>query len=280
MQIISEERVKAMIADTHVHIGGENLNFDMNEETVIAAMNKYGIDFAIVSNGDSAEVDHNQKLLPKELQCSQEASFERTIRFARNNIGRIGIAPWVKPLTQGLTKEFEKLVIDNRDIVYAIKLHPFHSRISPTDERVLPYIELAQKLELAVVSHTADGDFDSPLHIYELAKMFPNVNFVMAHMGLGTDNELALELMGKADNLYGDTAWVPMSTTIKVIEKYGTRRMMFGSDMPIDGLDTYLQNSKGQRSMYQDYFNELPKYISKDAYDDLMFRNAQRIYKI
>lgn len=32
-------------------------------------------------------------------------------------------------------------------------------------------------------------------------------------------------------------------------------KMMFGSDAPIDGLDTYLCNKKGERSIYQDYFN-------------------------
>ena len=102
----------------------------------------------------------------------------------------------------------------------------------------------------------------------------------MVHMGLGTDNKKALELLGKADNLYGDTTWVPMGTTIEAIKRYGSERMMFGSDMPIDGVDTYLQNPKGDRSMYQDYFHELPKLISAKAYDDLMYQNAVMVFKL
>lgn len=267
-----------MIIDTHVHIGGEAVGFHMGEGMVIEAMEKYGIDFSIVSNGDSGECDHQQNLLPKHLQVSQEESLKRTIRFARNFPNKIGVAPWVKPLTEGYNKDFEKLVYDNRDVIFAVKLHPFHSNVAPTDSRVLPYIELAERLGVPVVSHTGGSESDDPEHLYEVAKMFPKVDFVMVHMGLGTDNEKALNLLGKADNLYGDTTWVPMSTTLSAIEKYGSKKMMFGSDMPIDGVDTYLQNPKGDRSMYQDYFNELPKLITQKAYDDLMYNNAVKVF--
>ena len=102
----------------------------------------------------------------------------------------------------------------------------------------------------------------------------------MAHMGLGTDNSEALELLGKADNLYGDTTWVPMSTTIKPLRCMEANEYSFGSDMPIDGVDTYLHNPKGERSLYQDYFYELPKLISNDAYEDLMYKNAMEIFRI
>ena len=50
--------------------------------------------------------------------------------------------------------------------------------------------------------------------------------------------------------------------------------------MPIDGVDTYLHNPKGERSLYQDYFHELPEQISKEAYEDLMYKNAMRLFNI
>ena len=72
-----------MRIDTHVHIGGDSVGFLMSESIVIEAMQKYDIDYALVSNGDAAEVDHEQKLLPEEFQISQEAALERTLKFAR-----------------------------------------------------------------------------------------------------------------------------------------------------------------------------------------------------
>lgn len=269
-----------MRIDTHVHIGGDKLGFAMSEDLVTGAMKKYGIDYALVSNADASEVDHEQKLLPKELQVSQEEALERVLKFARKNSGKIGVGVWVKPLQEKVTLRLEKLIEDNLDIIYAIKLHPFHSNISPVDERTIPFLEMANKYKLAVVSHTGGCKNAEPVYVYEAAKMFPEVSFVMVHMGLGSDNKAALDLLGKADNLYGDTAWVPMETTIEAIRRYGSKKMLFGSDTPIDGLDTYFCNPKGERSVYQDYFHVLPEKISPEAYDDLMWRNAVEVFKL
>ncbi len=268
-----------MIIDTHVHVGGEKVGFKMTEEMIEEMMSKYGIDHIMVSNGDAVEVDHEQKPIPEEYQTSQEDSLKRTIDFAKKHRGRIFVAAWVKPYGEAVTGELETLIRDNPDIIKAIKLHPFHSNTSPVDARTIPYLELAKKYGLAVVSHTGSSETDDPVHLYEAAQMFPTVPFIMAHMGLGTDNSKALDLLGKADNLYGDTAWVPMSTTIEAVKRYGSGKMLFGSDAPIDGVDTYLCNPYGERSIYQDYFHVLPDLIDEEAYKDLMYRNAIKILK-
>lgn len=269
-----------MIIDTHVHIGGETNGFHMNEEMVLTAMERYDIDFCVVSNGDAGEMSHKQQLFPLEQQISQEDALARTLAFAKKHPGKIGVAPWIKPYLQGFTPELEQMIRENAQWICAIKLHPFHSNVSPTDERVLPYLELAEKLQLPIVSHTGGCEAAEPIHLYEAARMFPNVNFVMVHMGLESDHKVALDLLGKADNLYGDTTWVSMDTTIEAIKRYGSKRMVFGSDMPIDGIDTYLCNPKGDRSIYQDYFHVLPDKISAEAYEDLMWRNAVSLFHL
>ena len=267
-----------MIIDTHVHVGGEKLGFSMTEDMVLTAMQRYSVDFALVSNADAVEVDHEQKELPAELQISQEAALERVLEFAGKHPKKIGAAVWVKPYGEQPTAKLERMIRDNRDLIYAIKLHPFHSNVAPTDVRMLPYLELAVKYQLPVVSHTGGCEAASPVHVYEAAKRFPQIPFVMVHMGLGSDNKEALELLGKAENLYGDTAWVPMETTLAAIRRYGNHKMLFGSDMPIDGTDTYRYNPKGERSMYQDYFQVLPEKISRADYEALMYRNAMKVF--
>lgn len=266
------------IIDTHVHIGGRNVGFCMTEQMVIDMMEDYNIAYAIVSNGDVAEFDHHQRILS--LQYTQEKALQRTLDFARAYPDKIGVGVWVKPYLQGLTEELEKMIENNLDIIKAIKLHPFHSNIMPTDPKVLPYLELAEQYHLPVVSHTGGCEAAEPVHLYEAAKMFPGISFVMVHMGLGSDNRAALDLLGKADNLYGDTTWVPMSTTIEAIRRYGSEKMLFGSDAPIDGKDTYLCNTKGERSLYQDYFHVLADLISEADYRKIMYENAERLFSI
>ena len=268
-----------MIIDMHAHIG-DKFTFHMTEEMVLQAMEKYNIEYTLVSTADAVEVDGNQNLIPEQMQISQEDNLRRALAFARKNEDKIGVAVWVKPLTETLTEELKTLIKENRDIIFALKMHPFHSKISPMDEKVKPYLELAVKYKLPVISHTGGCKEASPAHMYEAAKAYPEIPFVMAHMGLGSDNKEALELLGKADNLYGDTAWVPMETTIEAIRRYGSKKMLFGSDMPIDGVDTYACNEKGERSLYQDYFHVLPEKITEEEYRDLMYRNAIELFGI
>lgn len=271
-----------MIIDTHVHTGvfeAPDRVVNMTEEIVLESMKLYRINYALVSDA-AVEYDCEWNPIPLDRQIGQEESFRHSIVFARTYPEKIGIMPWVKPANETASEEFEELLKNNLDIVYGIKVHPFHSKIAFDSERVEPYIKLAQKYHLPVVTHTADCDEASPRRVYNMALKYPDVNFVMVHMGLGTDNQEAIELLGKLPNLYGDTTWVPLESTLQIVEKYGSKKLVFGSDSPIDGLHTYHHNEKGERSLYQRYFYELEDKIGKEAYEDIMYKNAIRIFNI
>lgn len=268
-----------MIIDSHVHFG-KSINFEMKKEDVLYAMEKYNISKVLASNAQSAECDHNQVILPQDQQVSMLDSTKDAIEFARQNPEKIYIAVWVKPKQEEPSKEFIDLIKNNLDIVKAIKVHPFHSAEPFNSPKVQAYIELAQKLKLPVITHTADDDCSHCQKVYEMALKFPKVKFVMAHLGLGTDNSEAIELCSKAPNLYGDTAWVPIEKTVEFIRKNGSKKLLFGSDMPIDGKDTYSKNGFGQDSMYIPYFKNLEQYLSKTDIENLMFKNAQKLFNI
>lgn len=266
--------------DSHVHIGGEADGFEINEEIVLQSMKKYEIDISIVSNGDSAEYEDGSIKIREEKQVKQEETLARIIRFCRANPRKIYGAFWCKPNHELLTEHIEEMIAANRDIIVALKVHPFLSNLSFSDEKMIPYLELALEHNLPVIVHTANNVNDSPMRVYEMACRYPQLKFVMAHMGLGTDNKLAIDLMEKAENLYADTTWVPVATTLEVIRRYGSGRIMFGSDNPIDGLDTYASNSVGEPSVYQEYFGGLKELISDEDYDNLMDKTARRIFGI
>lgn len=260
-----------------MHIG-KALIFDMPEEMVIEAMEKYGIDYALVSNVDSTEVDFEQKEIPKNLQFTQVESLERVLKFARNYPEKIGVLVWVKPYGEKISEEFVKMIEDNRDIIYGMKVHQYHSKTPLNDPKMKPYIELAKKFHFPVVAHTAGDEISSPVNVWKVAKENPEIDFVMVHMGLGTDNEEAIHLLADLPNLYGDTTWVPVKSTIKAIETAGADKIMFGSDSPIDGVDTYHHNPKGEVSLYQDYFCNFKSLVGEETYEKVMSENAKRVF--
>ncbi len=268
-----------MIIDTHAHIG-KMLTFNMPEENVLYSMEKYGIDFSLVSNVEATENSHSGMKIPKIFQKSQNRVLEKSLKFARENSDKIGLLPWLKIRQELPDEKFIKLLKENRDIIYGLKLHPFHSRTAPDDEKLEPIYRLAKEYNLPIVSHTGGCEEANSQRLYNAAKKHPEINFVMVHMDLGTDNEQAIRLLGELPNLYGDTTWVPVASTIKAIEKWGSEKILFGSDNPIDGKDTYLTNGYGQRSLYQEYFNEFKSAVSKADYENVMYKNAQRLFGI
>lgn len=263
-----------MIVDTHAHIG-KILNFNMTEEMILNSMDKYGIDFMLVSNAEASEVDHKQIPIPDEEQFNQIELNKRLLDFVRKNKNKLGALLWIKPATEGYSDEFEKLVVDNLDIIYGIKVHPYHSKTPFNSPKLTEYLKLARKYKLPVVTHTANDYDSSPDLVYEVAQKYPDINFVMVHMGLGTDNERAIELISRLPNLYGDSTWVLPEKTIKAIEKCGSNKIMFGSDNPINGADTYNDDK-----YYNFYLKDMKKIVSKDQYENFIYKNAMNIFKI
>ena len=268
-----------MLIDTHVHIG-KMIGFEMSEEDVIGSMERYGVDFSLVSDIEAAEFDHTGKRIPDALQISQNDAFAKTLDFARRFPDKIGVMPWMKLYAETPDKEFIRLLEENRSLVYGIKLHPFHSRVAPDDPKAEAVYEIAHQYHLPVVSHTGGCEEARSVHLLNAALAHPDIDFVMVHMDLGTDNAEAIDHLGQADNLYGDTTWVPVKSTLRAVERWGSGKILFGSDNPVDGPDTYLHNKKGDRSLYQEYFNELRAMISPQDYDNIMYRNAMRLFRI
>ena len=266
-----------MIIDTHVHIG-RMLEFDMKREEVLYSMEKYGIDYSIVSDCRAAEFDGDLNPIPHDKQFSQLECARSAVDFAKEYPDKIGAALWLKPFGECADKELYDFIKENRKYIKALKFHPYNSNLPFDDSKMDGYIELAEYFSLPVVSHTGGSDAASCIRVYNMARRYPDVNFVMAHMGLGTDNSEAIGLIGRLPNLYGDTAWVPVENTVRFINEVNDDRIIFGSDNPIDGKDTYRENKFGQPSMYLPYFNELKDLISEESYEKLMYLNAKKLF--
>lgn len=265
-----------MIIDSHVHIGG-SLGLNFPPQMVLETMEKYNIGYALVSNLDGSEVDYDQNLIPEEYRQSQIEVNKKTIEFAREHKDRIGALLWAMPLMECCDEEFEKLVADNLDVVKGIKIHPYHNKIRFDDPKVQEYIKLARKYDLAMMTHTAMDEYSDCRQVYEMAKKYPDVRFVMAHAQLGSeDNSQAIECLKEGlPNLYADCAWVRPQHGLRIIKECGGDKLLFGTDNPIDGLDTY-----AHPEFYGIYFGEFKNMVTEEEYNKLMKDNAVKVYKL
>lgn len=268
-----------MIIDTHVHIG-DMIGFRLTKEDVLYSMQKYGIDHSIVSNLNAAEFDHEIQPVPPRFLHSQTECLHEVVGFAKEYPTKISAAVWVRPFHETADKALCRAIEENRQYITAVKFHPYHSNVPFDSKKSEPFIEMAEHFGLPVVTHTGGSDTASCICVYRMAKKYSHTKFVMVHMGLGTDNSEAIELISQLPNLYGDTTWVPVKSTLQLIQKAGIDKIFFGSDNPIDGPDTYLHNRTGDRSLYQEYFHELKTMLSPEEYDKLMYKNAASVFNI
>jgi predicted TIM-barrel fold metal-dependent hydrolase len=242
---------------------------------LLDSMDKYQIDFALVSNLEGCEVDGDQVPIPLDQQFSQREINEKVLRLVRSHADRLGALMWIKPVTEGCTREFAEMVAENRDVIYGLKVHPYLSKLPFDTPEVEAYVQLAEQHDLVVVTHTASDGDSSPRAVYEVARRHPSVNFVLYHLGLGTDNQEAIDLIARQPNLYGDCCWVTPEHTLQAIHTCGSDKILFGTDNPINGLDTY-----DDAIFYQPFLDGIPPKLSQGAYEQFMFKNAIHLFKL
>ena len=267
-----------MFIDAHTHIiasNAEKQNFlNVSLSLLCSVMNKEEVDYAIVSNIDAIETRDTEcgyEFINKEN--SQISLIKSLLEVTKNN-DKLFILPWCKPNTEGFSKELGEIILKNRDKIKGLKFHPYHSKLKITGDKIVPYIYFAEKYNLPILVHCAIDEYSQAKYTYEMAKKYPKVKFIMAHLELMQDDfTTARRMLLELDNLYADTAWLPFEEVINIIKDGGEDKIIFGTDAPINGIDHY--------EKYRDYFDikKITK-ISNIAYNKLMYKNAIYVYNL
>ena len=257
------------IIDAHAHIYSEP-TLKETKTTLLKAMRKYGVSFSLVSNCDGAEFSSGA--VSKVKKTTTLANLRKTVNFVKEHPSSLGAAIWIRPVKESApSKELIAYIQENRKFIYAIKFHPYTERTRIDSPLLENWLSYAEKEGFPVLVHTAEDEYSSIEVLAKVAQSRQKIQFVAAHLQLLSDHQKAIEALKNTPNLYGDTAWVPMDVAAKILRKIGENRIVFGTDNPIDGLDT-LDNP-----IYQDYFSNSSR-LSKATYEKLMWRNAISLY--
>lgn len=202
------------VIDAHAHLGefGGWANVRLTPEEMIADMDAFNISKTVVC------------MIPNDIVR------EAVKRFPDRLVGFV----WVNP------HEGEKALDEVKRAVTdwgfrGIKLHPLFHAFIPSDEIVLPIIELARHFAIPVFFHTGHPPFSLPWQIGEVAEIYPDVPIIMGHMGHGHGCYIhgTIKTAKKYPNLYLETSGMPMHTKIReAVEQVGSDRVMYGSDTP------------------------------------------------
>lgn len=263
-----------MIIDAHAHIGKINhVTRKQSKDMILWSVAHYHIAFTLLSNGGANEF--SSRGIKARNQLSQIEASQEMIDFVKLNPQKFGALLWCKPYFETADQALDHFIHDNRKYIYGLKFHPFGSKVAPDDPRMEPYYQLARKYQLPILIHTATDQCSSILLFENAAKKHPDLTFIAAHMELISDNQEAIRVVHDNPNVYGDTAWVSTKIARQTIRICGSKKLMFGTDNPVDGYETL------DHPFYKSYLSRSFKNIIGNAkYEKLMARNAIKLYKL
>lgn len=120
-----------------------------------------------------------------------------------------------------------------------VKLHPDIQGFKIDDYRCLKIYELCEKAELPILMHTGDSRYDNsnPNRLLPILKIYTGLTIVGAHFGGWSMWEEASQQLCGTENFYVDCSssffWLSDDEIKRIIGRYGTGRVLFGSDYPM-----------------------------------------------
>ncbi len=265
-----------MIIDAHTHIGeisfpvGKSRISSMPERTLLEAIEKYSIDLVLVSSIEGSEFNSDKELMPADRQIPQLISMQRVVDFVKRNRQRAKALLWVKPYTEDRSRELDKFIRTNREFIAGVKIHPKLSNLEFRDKRMVPFIEMAGEYGFPILVHTENDGRSNVGFVEEVANRYGEINFIMAHMGMGSDNSEAIDIIKRNRNIFGDIALVESMNVVRAITECGSDKIIFGTDATVFGIDTY--------EKYLPVINSIKSNFDSEDLDNVLYKNCIRLY--
>lgn len=183
--------------------------------------------------------------------------------------------------------EVESALVSGRYV--GIKIYLGYQHFYPSDDVYVPLYRLAQKYNLPVVFHTGDTlsrtaklKYAHPLGVDEVAVDFPEVVFVIAHMGNPWVRDAAV-VVSKNTNVYADSSGLLVGDLKNVSPKTLQRlavepleffwdwvgdpsKLMFGTDWPVLSIPQWV-----------DFHRQV---IPRQNWDQVFCLNALRVFRL
>ncbi len=183
----------------------------------------------------------------------------------------------------------EKIEQQLQENAIGLKIYAGYYHYHVWDEVYHPVYELAKKYQVPVVIHSGDTfsdrgllKFSMPIEADQLALMYRDVNFVIAHFGDPWIMETA-ELIHKNPNVYADLSGLIVGDR-KDVERFlfqplfvdhirrglvyadSYHKVLFGSDWPLVDINAYV-----------DFICAL---VPEQHWNDVFYNNAKKLFKI
>lgn len=193
---------------------------DLPVDVLLQSMDANGIDQAIVSN----------------FEGEAEATHDYLIEVLGEHRDRLHALAHVNPIRSGAVDELRVLAREHG--FKGLKLHPPGYGYMISQHSMLDRLfEVCAEERLIIFGHSLGEAFTMPLAYEEMARSFPEVTFVIQHMGFLWGLEEACYCAARTPNLYLESSAVPQRDIAKGIKEAGPEKVVYGTAWPANDHD-------------------------------------------
>lgn len=247
-----------MFTDSHIHIGQFNDIYTTPTE-LIHYLDTIGVMRFAASSTSICEGDYDKVIA--EMQELVEAGGSKVYPVL-----------WVLPqmLEDGGLEKF----MDSGIKWKCVKIHP---QLHPTkwlaNERYIADVcSFVSTLLVPLLIHTGEMPGCYPTRFEHVIRRFPNLVFILAH---GRPIEQTVSLMKAYQNVWTDTAFMPINNVVRLCDEKLSERVLWGSDYPIT---KYYYPDKDMKTYYLDLVKKLKDSISQDDFELITHKNFEKLF--
>jgi predicted TIM-barrel fold metal-dependent hydrolase len=214
---------------------------------------------------------------------------EFTAEYARRHPDKIIGFASVDPLERGAARYVRYCVKELG--LKGLKMYPIIMHFFPNDEKAYPVYETAQELEVPVLFHMGANPsreshlkYTMPIHLMDVAKDFPDLTMIIAHMGHPYMRD-TVQVMRIEPNIYADVSGMTMPLRAYNVLYQGLLeamtwgvldKLLFGTDWPFRTFEEDAETLRNVNKFVEG--TNLPK-IPEDAIEGIIEGNAERAFK-
>ena len=213
-----------LIFDFHAHCGESffrHREYRVDPAALVAEMDAHGVARAVIgASGEFAALRNREG--NDEVAALAAGYSDRFVGFETVN-------PWWR--SQGVDELRRALEVHGfRGLI----LHPILQGFEANDPLAFPLVEAALQLHMIVYVTGGAPYLAMPYKIADLAGRYPEGRFVMGHAGWDFHFDVGYCLEA-CPNLWVETSRNGLANMESLVNRFGPRRILFGSDYPFSG---------------------------------------------
>lgn len=248
-----------MLIDTHIHVGQFN-DLYFAPSAIHELMEQLDVDYYAVSSTSQCEENY-----PKVISEMKE--------LIRLDGKKVLSTMWITPeALQGNIAWY----LESNFKWRMLKIHPFLNQTewNPQGDLFNEVLDISRELRLPILIHTGNEDCCRANLFEQAIKNNPDIIFILAH---GRPIESTLRIAASYDNVYVDSAFMPIKDMKGICDAGLSHKLLWGTDMCIP---KHFYPNEDMKDYYLRKLNAFRNVCEKEDYDNITFRNASKLFKI